>query len=104
MSRPASRIVLAAAAVAAVTVPLTGTASAMSYDRHQVARTAITVRATQGHLAMARNDVLKAGGQVTKWLPATNSFVARVPVTSVAGLRTAPGIVSVTVQGALIHE
>ena len=104
MSRQASRIVLAAAAMVAVTVPLTGTASAMSYDRHQVARTAIIVRATQGHLAMARNDVVRAGGHVTRWLPQVNGFVAQVPVTSVVGLRTAPGIVSVTVSGALIHE
>ncbi len=57
MPRQASRIVLAAAAMVAVSVPLTGTASAGSYDRHQVARTSVTVRATQGHLAMARNDV-----------------------------------------------
>jgi hypothetical protein len=104
MSRQASRIALAAAAIVAVTIPLTGTASAMSYDRHQVARTAITVRATQGHLSMARTDVMNAGGQVTRWLPSVNGFVALVPITSVAGLRTAPGIVSVTVQGALIQE
>jgi hypothetical protein len=104
MPRQASRIVLAAAAMVAITVPLTGTASAMSYDRHQVARTAITVRATPGHLVMARNDVLKAGGQVTRWMPSINGFVAQVPITSVVGLRTAPGIVSVTVSGALIHE
>jgi hypothetical protein len=104
MPRQASRIVLAAAAMVAITVPLTGTASAMSYDRHQVARTAITVRATQGHLVMARNDVLKAGGQVTRWMPSINGFIAQVPTTSVAALRTAPGIVSVTVSGALIHE
>jgi hypothetical protein len=104
MSRQASRIALAAAAIVAITVPLTGTASAMSYDRHQVARTAITVRATQGHLAMARTDVMKAGGEITRWLPSVNGFVAQVPVTSVGGLRTAPGIVSVTVQGSLIHE
>jgi hypothetical protein len=104
MPRQASRIVLAAAAMVAITVPLTGTASAMNYDRHQVARTAITVRATQGHLAMARLDVLRAGGQVTRWVPSINGFVAQVPVTSVIALRSAPGIVSVTVQGALIHE
>jgi hypothetical protein len=104
MSRRASRIALAAAAIVTITVPLTGTASAMSYDRHQVARTAITVRATQGHLAMARLDVLKAGGQVTRWLPAVNGFMAQVPVTSVVALRHAPGIVSVTTSGALIHE
>lgn len=104
MPRQASRIALAAAAVVTITVPLTGTASAMNYDRHQVARTAITVRATPGHLAMARTDVLRAGGQVTRWLPAINGFVAQVPVTSVVRLRSAPGIVSVSVQGALIHE
>ena len=104
MPRQASRIVLAAAAMLAITVPLTGTASATSYDRHQVARTAITVRATQGHLTMARNDVLKAGGQVTRWLPAVNGFVAQVPITSVVALRSAPGIASVIVQGALIRE
>ena len=104
MPRQASRIVLAAAAVVTITVPLTGTASAVSYDRHQVARTAITVRATKGHLAMARNDVLKAGGQVTRWLPQVNGFVAQVPITSVVALRHAPGIVSVTVSGALIKE
>jgi hypothetical protein len=104
MPRRASRIVLAAAAMIAITVPLTGTASAMSYDRHQVARTAITVRATQGHIVMARNDVLKAGGQVTQWLPSINGFVAQVPTTSVVALRSAPGIKSVTVSGALIHE
>jgi hypothetical protein len=104
MPRQASRIALAAAAMVAITVPLTGTASAMNYDRHQVARTAISVRATQGHLAMARNDVLKAGGRVTRWVPSINGFVAQVPVTSVVALRSAPGIVSVTVQGALIHE
>ena len=104
MSKQASRIVLAPAAKVAVSVPLTGTASATTYDRHQVARTAITVRATQGHLLMARNDVLKAGGQVTKWLPQVNGFVAQVPITSLVSLRRAPGIVSVTVSGALIHE
>jgi hypothetical protein len=104
MSRPASRIALAAAAMVAITVPLTGTASAMTYDRHQAARTAITVRATPGHLVMARNDVLTAGGQVTRWLPSINGFVAQVPVTSVVPLRSAPGIVSITVQGGLIHE
>jgi hypothetical protein len=104
MPRQASRIVLAAAAMVAITVPLTGTASAVSYDRHQVARTAITVRATPGHLAMARNDVLKAGGQITRWVPSINGFVAQVPITSVVALRSAPGIVSVTVSGALIHE
>ena len=104
MSRQASRIALAAAAMVAITVPLTGTASAMSYDRHQVARTAITVQATQGHLAMARNDVLKAGGQVIHWLPAINGFTAQVPVTSLVGLRTAPGIVKITVSGSLIQE
>jgi len=104
MSRQASRIALAAAAVVAITVPLTGTASAMNYDRHQVARTAITVRATQGHLAIARLDVLRAGGQVTRWVPAVNGFVAQVPVTSVVALRSAPGIASVKVLGALIQE
>jgi hypothetical protein len=104
MPRQASRIALAAAAIVAITVPLTGTASATNYDRHQVARTAITVRATQGHLAMARNDVLKAGGQITRWLPAINGFTAQVPVTSVVALRSAPGIVSVNMSGALIHE
>jgi hypothetical protein len=53
---------------------------------------------------MARNDVLKAGGQVTRWLPAINGFVAQVPITSVVALRSAPGIASVIVQGALIRE
>jgi hypothetical protein len=104
MSRQASRTALAAAAMVVITVPLTGTASAMSYDRHQAARTAITVRATTGHLAMARSDVLRAGGEVTRWLPEINGFVAQVPVTSVVDLRRAPGIASVSVQGALIHE
>ena len=104
MSRQTSRIALAAAAMVTITVPLTGTASAMSFDRHQVARTAITVRATQGHLTMARLDVLKAGGQVTRWLPLINGFIAKVPITSVAALRHAPGIVSVTISGSLIHE
>jgi hypothetical protein len=104
MSRHAGRIALAAAAIVAITVPLTGTASAMSYDRHQVARTAIIVQATQGHLPMARIDVLKAGGQVTKWLPDINGFTAQVPVTSVVALRSAPGIVSVTLSGSLIQE
>ncbi len=77
---------------------------ATTYDRHEVARTAVTVRATTGHVVMARNDVIRAGGQVTQWLPAINGFVAQVPVTSVAGLRKAPGIASVTVQGPLIRE
>jgi hypothetical protein len=104
MPRQASRIALAAAAAATITVPLTGTASAMSYDRHQVARTAITVRATSGHLALARHDVMEAGGQILRWLPSINGFVAQVPVTSVVGLRSAPGISSVSVLGALIRE
>lgn len=104
MPRYASRIVLAAAATVAITLPLTGTSSATTSQRHEVARTAVTVRATTGHIVMARNDVIRAGGQVTQWLPAINGFVARVPVTSVGGLRKAPGIVSVTVQGPLIHE
>jgi hypothetical protein len=104
MSRQASRIALAAAAMVAITLPLTGTASAMSFDRHTVARTAITVRATSGHLAVARNDVLRAGGEVTSWVPSINGFIAQVPVTAVVGLRTAPGIASISVQGALIRE
>ncbi len=41
---------------------------------------------------------------MTKWLPQSNGFIAQVPTTSVVGLRHAPGIVSVTVSGALIHE
>lgn len=104
MPRQASRIALAAAAAAAITVPLTGTASAMNYDHHEVARTSVIVRATTGHVVVARNDVIRAGGQVVRWLPTINGFVAQVPVTAVVGLRTAPGIVSVTVQGALIRE
>jgi hypothetical protein len=104
MARHASRIALAAAAVVAITVPLTGTASAMNYDRHEVARTAITVRATSGHLGLARSDVLRAGGQVTRSLPAINGFVAQIPVTALDGLRGAPGIASVNVSGALILE
>ena len=98
MPRQASRIALAAAAVVTITLPLTGTASAMSFDRHEVARTSVTVKATAGHLAIARTDVMRAGGQVTRWLPSINGFVAQVPVTAVVGLRTAPGIASVTVQ------
>ena len=104
MPRQASRIALAAAAAVAITLPLTGSASAMSFDRHEVARTSVTVRATSGHLAMARADVLRAGGQVTRSMPSINGFVAVVPVTAVVGLRTAPGIVSVNVQGSLIRE
>ena len=104
MSKQASRIALAAAAMVTITVPLTGTASAMNSDRHQAARTAVTVRATSGHLALARRDVLQAGGQVTRWLPAINGFVAQVPVTSVVRLRKAPGIANVSVQGTLIRE
>ena len=104
MARHASRIALAAAAAVAMTLPLTGTASAMSYDRHEVARTAVTVRATTGHLALARKDVMQAGGQVVRWLPSINGFVAQVPITAVGGLRSAPGIAGLTVQGALIQE
>jgi hypothetical protein len=104
MRRQASRIALAAAAAVALTLPLTGTASAMNLDRHVVARTSVTVRATPGHLAMARADVMRAGGQVTSWLPSVNGLVAQIPVPAVVGLRTAPGIVSVTVNGALIQE
>jgi hypothetical protein len=104
MPRQASRIALAAAAAVALTLPLTGTASAMSLDRHVVARTSVTVRATSGQLAMAHTDVLRAGGQVTRWVPSIYGFVAQIPVPAVAGLRTAPGIVSVTVSGALIQE
>ncbi len=104
MPRQASRIALAAAATVAITLPLTGTSSAMSSQRHQAARTAITVRATSGHLRMARNDVIRAGGQVTRWLPAINGFIAQVPTTSVVALRSAPGIAGVIVQGALIRE
>jgi hypothetical protein len=104
MPRQASRIALAAAATVAITVPLTGTAFAMSYDRHEVARTAVTVRATSGHLALARHDVMQAGGQIVRWLPAINGFVAQVPVTAVIGLRSAPGIAGISVQGALIRE
>ncbi|HEY5049437.1 MAG TPA: hypothetical protein VII50_00950 [Acidothermaceae bacterium] len=104
MPRQASRIALAAAATVAITLPLTGTASAMSYDRHVVARTAVTVKATPGHLALARKDVLQAGGQVVRWLPTSNGFVAQVPITAVVGLKSAPGIASVSVLGALIRE
>jgi hypothetical protein len=104
MSRHASRIALAAAATVAITLPLTGTASAMNFDRHAVARTQVTVRATPGHLAIARSDVLHAGGHVLRWLPAVNAFVAQVPVTAVVGLSSAPGIASVHVLGALIRE
>jgi len=104
MSRQASRIALAAAAAAAITLPLTGTASAMSYDRHEVARTAVTVKATSGHLALARKDVMQAGGQLVRWLPSINGFVAQVPVTAVVGLSSAPGIARVSVLGALIRE
>jgi hypothetical protein len=104
MSRHASRIVLAAAATVAITLPLTGTASAMNFDRHAVARTQVTVRATPGHLAIARSDVLHAGGQVLRRLPAVNGFVAQVPVTALVGLSSAPGIASVKVLGPLIRE
>jgi hypothetical protein len=104
MSRLASRIALAAASTVAITLPLTGTASAMSFDRHEVARTQVTVRATPGHLAIARRDVLHAGGQVLRKLPAVNGFVAQVPVTALVGLSSAPGIASVDVVGALIRE
>jgi hypothetical protein len=104
MSRHASRIALAAAATVAITLPLTGTASAMSFDRHEVARTQVIVRATPGHLAIARRDVLHVGGQVLRRLPAVNGFIAQVPVTAVVGLSSAPGIASVHVLGALIRE
>jgi hypothetical protein len=104
MSRQANRFVLAAAAAVAITLPLTGTASAMTLDRHEVARTFVTVVATTGHLAVARTDVMHAGGQVTRWVPSINGFVAQVPVTAVVGLRTAPGIASVSLQGDLIRE
>jgi hypothetical protein len=87
-----------------MTVQLTGTASAMSYDRHEVARTAVTVRATSGHLGLARKDVTQAGGQVGRWLPSINGFVAQIPVTSLDGLRNAPGIAGIDVQGSLIQE
>jgi hypothetical protein len=104
MPRHASRIALAAAAAVAITLPLTGTASARSYDRHEVPRTAVMVQATPGHLVAARGDVLRAGGQVVRWLPAMNGFVAQVPVTAVAGLRTAYDIASVSLQGTLIRQ
>jgi hypothetical protein len=104
MSRQASRFALAAAATVAITLPLTGTASAMTHDRHEVARTAITVTATSGHLALARKDVLQAGGQVMRWLPTTNGFVAQVPITALVGLSSAPGIANVSVMGSLIRE
>jgi hypothetical protein len=108
MSRQARRIALAGVAAVVMTVPLVGSASAVgsvsaSYDRHEVARTQVTVRATPGHLAIARRDVLHAGGQVLRWQPAVNGFVAQVPVTALDGLRSAPGIASINVLGALIH-
>jgi hypothetical protein len=104
MPRHASRIALAAAAIVAITLPLSGTASAMTYDRHEVARTAIVVHATPGHLGVARKDVTQAGGQVGRWLPSINGFAAQIPVTALDGLRSAPGIAGVDVQGALIRE
>jgi hypothetical protein len=104
MPRQASRIALAAAAAVALTLPLTGTASAMSYDRHEVARTSVTVRATPGHLALARKDVTQVGGQLVRSLPAINGFVAQIPVTGVVSLRSAPGVASVNVEGALILQ
>jgi hypothetical protein len=104
MSRQARRIALAGVAAVAMTVPLVGSASAMSYDRHEVARTQVAVRATAGHLGLARTDVLRAGGQVVRWVPAINGFVAQVPITTVLGLRSAPGIASVVLVGALIQE
>ncbi len=103
MPKQASRIALAAAAAITITLPLSGTASAMNFDRHEVARTTVTVKATTGQIALARKDVMQAGGQVVRWLPAVNGFVAQVPVTAVVGLSSAPGIASITAQGPLIQ-
>ena len=100
----AGRIALAGAAAIAMSVPLVATASAMSYDRHEVARAQIAVRATAGQLALAKTDVLKAGGQVVRLAPAINGFVAQVPITSVAGLRKASGIASVVILGPLLQQ
>lgn len=104
MPRKVSRIALAAAAVIAMSAPLTGTASAMSYDRHEVARASVIVRATSGHLVLARRDVTRVGGRVTRSMPEINGFVAQVPVTALDRLRSAPEIASVTVQGTLIRQ
>lgn len=104
MSRHAGRIALTGVAAVAMTVPLVASASAMSYDRHEVARTQVTVRATAGHLALARTDVLRVGGRVVRPMPAINGFIAQVPITALLELRKAPGIVSVVVVGAPIQQ
>ena len=104
MSRQVGRIAFAGVAAVAMTVPLVASASAMSYDRHEVARTQVTVRATAGHLALARTDVLRVSGRVVRWAPAINGFLAQVPITAVLELRNAPGIASVVIVGAPIQQ
>src|SRR5664279_1582815 len=104
MARQAGRIALTGIAAVAMTMPLVAGASAASYDRHEVARTQITVRATAGHLALARTDVLRAGGRLVRLAPAINGFVAQVPITAVPGLRKAPGIASIVILGPLIQQ
>ena len=104
MARQAGRIALTGIAAVAMSVPLLASASAATYDRHEVARTQVTVRATTGHLALARIDVLRVGGKVVRTMPTINGFVAQVPVTALLELRKAPGIVSVVVVGAPIQQ
>jgi hypothetical protein len=76
----------------------------MNYDRHEVSRTSVTVRATPGQLALARKDVIQVGGEVVRSLPAINGFVAQIPITGVVSLRSAPGIASVNALGDLILQ
>ena len=104
MARQAGRIALTGIAAVAMSVPLLASASAATYDRHEVARTQVTVRATTGHLALARIDVLRVGGKVVRTMPTINGFVAQVPVTALLELRKAPGIVSVVAVGAPIQQ
>ena len=94
----------AAAALAAVAMalPLAGTASAATYDRHASMQTKIIVKATSGHLAQARRDVAIAGGRIISGRPVVNGFNAQVPVKAVASIRHAPGVASVVIVGQVI--
>ncbi len=71
--------------------PLTGSSEAGSY----------VVRATAGGLELAAAGVARSGGHVERRLGIINGLSARLPAGAAARLRSTPGVLSVTGNGAV---
>lgn len=98
--RPA-RTALGMLAAVSLVLPLSGTALAADPNRHTGVEATVVVRATSGHIAQARADVVHLGGNVGASLPKINGFQARIPLRVMSRLQHSPGIATVTQVGVI---